>query len=154
MRFANITAAFIGMIFSAAAFIKTLFFKQFLNVPVGPEFFPRALSVGLFVCCLILFIQNFLNKNDTSEAPTISPKSKDIQRLLIGIGIVLVSAFLWTLIGFIPTTILSLFALSFLLGKRNWIFMAIYSVVLTIIIFCAFKFMLGIEMPMGFFGNI
>jgi len=152
MKKANIIAGGIGMLISALAFVKTLSFKQFKNVPVGPEFFPRWLAIGLFICCLALVIQNILSKNNGEEAPTLSLKNKDMQRLLVGLAIILVTAFLWSILGFLIVTPFTIFALMFILGKREWIKMAIISVAVTAVVFLAFRFLLGIEMPMGFLG--
>lgn len=154
MRIANIVAAIIGMLFSSAAFIKTLTFKKFKNVPVGPEFFPQILAIGLFICCLILLIANILNKNDKSKAPTLSPLNKDMQKCLLGLVAIIIYALLWNVTGFLIATPLALFAMMFILGQRNFLTMAIVSVVATIVIFCAFKFLLQIEMPMGFLENV
>lgn len=152
MRKANIVAGGIGMLFSALAFVKTFSFKQFKNVPVGPEFFPRALAVGLFICCLALVIQNVLDKANTEKAPTMGLKNKDIQRMLVGLAIILATAFLWSILGFLIVTPFTIFSLMFVLGKREWIKMAIISVAVTAVVFLAFRFLLGIEMPMGFLG--
>ena len=152
MRKANIVAGGIGMLFSALAFVKTLSFKQFKNVPVGPEFFPCALAVGLFICCLALVIQNVLDKANTEKAPTMGLKNKDIQRMLVGLAIILATAFLWSILGFLIVTPFTIFSLMFVLGKREWIKMAIISVAVTAVVFLAFRFLLGIEMPMGFLG--
>ena len=152
MRKANIIAGGIGMLISALAFVKTFTFKQFKNVPVGPEFFPRALAVGLFICCLALVIQNILDRTNTEKAPTLSPLSKDIRRMLIGLAIILVTAYLWSILGFLIVTPFTIFGLMLLLGKRNWIRMIIISVAVTFVVFLAFRFLLGIEMPMGLFS--
>ncbi|MBQ0052013.1 MAG: tripartite tricarboxylate transporter TctB family protein [Treponema sp.] len=151
MRIANIVSAIIGMLFSAAAFGYTFTFKQFKNVPVGPEFFPRALAVALFICCFILFITNLLKKDDKSKAPTLNPLNKNIQKALLGLLVIVVYALLWNIISFILATPIAIFVMIFILGKRNYLKMAIISVVATAVIFVAFKFLLGIEMPMGFF---
>lgn len=153
MRIANIVAAIVGMVFSTAAFAYTFTFKQFKNVPVGPEFFPRALAVALFICCFILLISNLLKKDDKTKAPTLNPMNKNIQRALLGLLVIVVYAFLWNIISFIIATPIAIFVLVFILGKRNFLKMAIISVVATVVIFCAFKFLLGIEMPMGFIEN-
>lgn len=149
MRIANIAAAIIGMIFSSVAFIITFSFKHFKNVPVGPEFFPRWLSIGLFICCLALFIQNILDKNNKESAKTLNPKNKDMQRMLIGLAVIIIAALLWFVTGFIITTPFTLFVLMWVLGKRNWKAMIVISIVATAVIFLAFKLLLGIDMPMG-----
>lgn len=150
MRIANIACAIVGMIFSTAAFLKTLTFKQFKNVPVGPEFFPRWLAVGLFISSLALVIQNLKKPENDEKAPTINPLDKGIQRMLLGLLTIIVSSLLWTITSFIIITPFTLFALMMIFGKRNYLWMGIISVVATAIIFCVFRFILGIEMPMGF----
>lgn len=153
MKKANIVSAIIGMLFSLAAFLKTLTFKKFTNVPVGPEFFPRILAAALFICCLILLITSILKKEEKGKeekAPTISPLNKDMQKCLLGLLIIVVYALLWNVIGFIIATPVAVFLMIFILGRRNYLTMAIISVAATVVIFCAFKFLLQIEMPMGF----
>ena len=151
MRIANIVSAVIGMLFS---FLKTLTFKKFTNVPVGPEFFPRILCIALFICCLILLVTNIFKKDDKSKAPTISPLNKDMQKCLLALAVIIVYALLWNVIGFILATPLALFAMMLILGQRNFLTMAIVSVCADAVIFCAFKFLLHIEMPMGFLDGL
>jgi putative tricarboxylic transport membrane protein len=148
MKKANIVCALVGMIFSAGVFIATLGFKQFKNVPVGPEFFPRWLAAGLFICCLALLIICLGERND-SPAPSISPFDKGIQRLLIGLVIVIAYAACWEPVGFIIITPVAVFALMFLLGKREYLSMVLMAAGSMAVIFCAFRFLLGIDMPMG-----
>ncbi len=154
MRIANIVSAVVGMLFSLAAFLKTLSFKKFTNVPVGPEFFPRILCAALFICCLILLVTNILRKDDKSKAPTISPLDKDMQKCLLALAVIVVYAFLWNVIGFILATPIALFAMMLILGRRNYLTMAVVSLSADAVIFCAFKFLLKIEMPMGFLDGL
>ncbi|MDR2450535.1 MAG: tripartite tricarboxylate transporter TctB family protein [Candidatus Accumulibacter sp.] len=151
MKKANIVCALVGMIFSAGVFIATLGFRQFRNVPVGPEFFPRWLSAGLFICCLALLVVSLGTKSDQA-APSISPFDKGIQRLLIGLAIAIAYAACWEPVGFIVITPVAVFALMFLLGKREYRSMLLMAAGSTAVIFCAFRFLLGIDMPMGLFS--
>ncbi|MCL1818751.1 MAG: tripartite tricarboxylate transporter TctB family protein [Spirochaetaceae bacterium] len=153
MRKANIVCACAGMLFSVIAFVMTLSFRQFQNVPVGPEFFPRYLAAGLFICCLVLFLQQFRYR-DARPAPVISPRDKGIQRLLKGGAIVLVYALLWEVLGFIIVTPLAVFALMFLLGMRKYPVMIIFSLAAMLVVFSAFRFLLGVDMPLGFFDGL
>jgi putative tricarboxylic transport membrane protein len=147
---ANIVCAVIGMVFSAAAFAMTLSFKQLQNIPVGPEFFPRYLASGLFLCCLALLIQQVKAGIKSDEpAPTISLRDKGMQRLLAGVAIIIGYALLWEVLGFIIATPLALFGLIFLLGLRRYPVMIIFSIAAMLVIFSAFRFFLGIDMPLG-----
>jgi putative tricarboxylic transport membrane protein len=148
MKKANIVAAIIGMGLSAAVFIVTLGFRKFRNVPVGPEFFPRWLAIGLFVCSAALLVQALRMTGD-SHAPTLSLFDKGMQRLLAGVAIIGLYAFLWNSLGFVIATPLGLFGLMFLLGLRRYRVMIAFSFGAMIVIFCAFRYLLGIDMPLG-----
>lgn len=155
MKKADLICAVIGMLFSSGTFIITFGFKKFKNVPVGPEFFPRYLSVGLFICCAVLFIQSATRPpaNDRA-APSINPLHPGMRRLLAGLGIIVAYTFAWDIIGFPIATPLGLCALMFLLGVRKYPLMAFFSLGTTAVVFGAFKFLLGIDMPLGFLENI
>ena len=150
MKKANLVCALVGMAFSATAFIMTLGFKQFKNVPVGPEFFPRALTVGLFICSLVLLIQSITaDPKKDKKAPTISPLDKGMQRLFAGIGIIIVYALCWEPLGFIIATPLAMAGIMLLLGYRKYLMMVIFSLGTMIVIFSAFRFFLNVDMPLG-----
>ena len=155
MKKANIVAALIGMGFSTGIFIITLGFRKFRNVPIGPEFFPRWLAIGLFTCSVVLLVQAIRTKPAAdSSAPTLSFFDKGIQRLLIGMAVIVVYAFSWNFLGFIIATPLGLFALMFVLGLRRYPAMIAFSFGAMIVIFCAFRYLLGIDMPMGILYGI
>jgi putative tricarboxylic transport membrane protein len=151
MKKANIVAAIIGIGFSAGAFIITFGFKKFKNVPVGPEFFPRWLAIGLFVCSVALLVQAIMVKPaEDRPAPPLSLRDRGMLRLLAGAAIIVAYAVSWNYLGFIIATPLAVFGLIFLLGLRKFPVMIIFSVSAMAVIFCAFRYLLGIDMPMGF----
>ena len=155
MKRANIVAALIGMGFSSAVFIVTLGFRKFKNVPIGPEFFPRWLAIGLFACSAALLVQALRTKSaDNRPAPTLSIFDKGMQRLLAGVAIIVLYAFLWDSLGFVIITPFGLFALMFLLGLRRYRVMIVFSLGAMIVIFCAFRYLLGIDMPVGILYGI
>jgi putative tricarboxylic transport membrane protein len=138
------------MAFSATAFILTFGFKQFRNVPVGPEFFPRYLAAGLFVCSVALLIQGIkANPKKDKPAPTISPLDKGMQRLFAGIAIIVVYALCWEPVGFLIATPLAMAGMMFLLGYRRYSMMVIFSLGATAVIFSAFRLFLHVDMPLG-----
>ena len=150
VRKANFVAAFIGMAFSATAYIMTLSFKQIKGVTIGPEFFPRYLAAGFFICSFVLFINAIrTNPQKDKKAPTISPFNKGMQRLFAGIAIILVYIFCWEPVGFIIITPLAMAAMMLLLGYRRYLMMVIFSIGTTIVVFCAFRFLLSLDMPLG-----
>ena len=150
MKKANIVCGLVGMAFSAFAFIQTLGFKKFPLVPVGPEFFPRYLAAGLFICSAILIIQALVTKPRKEEkAPTMSPFDKGMLRLFIGIAIIVLYAVLWEPVGFLIVTPLAMVAIMLLCGYRRYSMMVIFSLGTTLVVFGAFSFFLNVNMPLG-----
>ena len=150
MKMANIVCGLVGMAFSAYAFIQTLGFRKFPLVPIGPEFFPRYMAAGLFICSFILIIQALVKKPKKAEkAPTISPFDKGMQRLFVGIAIIIIYAMLWEPLGFLIITPLAMAAIMLLLGYRKYLKMVIFSLGTTLVIFSAFSFFLNVNMPLG-----
>ncbi|MDR0512721.1 MAG: tripartite tricarboxylate transporter TctB family protein [Treponema sp.] len=158
MKNANIVCGLVGMAFSAFAFIRTLDFPQFALVPIGPEFFPRYMAAGLFICSAILIIQSFAAKPKKAEkekkAPTISPFDKDMRRLFAGIALIIVYARLWETVGFVIMTPLAMAALMFLMGYRKYLMMAIFAVGTTALVYALFSFFLNVHMPAGILRGI
>ena len=155
MKKANIISAVIGMIVSAAAFGYTFTFKQFKNVPVGPEFFPRVLAIALFIFCVLLLLTNLkTSETNNKSAPTMSLKNRGMQKALAGLAIVVVYALLWEVLGFLIITPIAIFLMTLLLGKRSYIKMILIAIGATAIVFLAFKYLLGIQMPLGFMEEL
>ena len=155
MKKANIISAVIGMIVSAAAFGYTFTFKQFKNVPVGPEFFPRVLAIALCIFCVLLLLTNLkTSETNNKSAPTMSLKNRGMQKALAGLAIVVVYALLWEVLGFLIITPIAIFLMTLLLGKRSYIKMIVIAVGATAIVFLAFKYLLGIQMPLGFMEEL
>jgi putative tricarboxylic transport membrane protein len=152
---ANIIAAVMGMGFSFAVFVITLSFKQFKNVPVGPEFFPRWLAIGLFICSGALLVQALRVKPaEDHPAPTLSLSDKGMLRLLSGVAIIVIYAISWNFLGFIIATPLVLLSLMTLLGIRRLPIMIIFSLGVMVVVFYAFRYLLGIDMPLGFLDGL
>ena len=155
MKKANIISAVIGMIVSAAAFGYTFTFKQFKNVPVGPEFFPRVLATALFIFCALLLLTNLkTSESNKKSAPTMSLKNRGMQKALAGLAIVVIYALLWEVLGFLIITPIAIFLMTLLLGKREYIKMTVIAIGASAIVFIAFKYLLGIQMPLGFMEEL
>jgi len=148
MKKANIVCALVFMCISVYVVAVTFTFRKFRNVPIGPEFFPKYLGVGLFICSGVLLIQS-IKSDDKSESPTINPLNKGIQRTLIGLIIMVLYVLLWPILGFLVVTPLLLFSMMYLLQIRDYKIMLIIAIGVSLGIFLIFKLLLGIEMPLG-----
>ena len=76
-----------------------------------------------------------------------------MQKAALSLLLIILYAISWNFLGFLIATPIALFAMIFILGKRNYKMMAAVSLGMTALVFCAFKFLLGIEMPLGFIEN-
>ena len=83
-----------------------------------------------------------------------SLKNRGMQKALAGFAIVVVYALLWEVLGFLIITPIAIFLMTLLLGKRSYIKMIIVAVGATAIVFLAFKYLLGIQMPLGFMEEL
>lgn len=151
MPFADRIAGAIGMLFGGVAFYLSTHFKQFRNVPVGPEVFPQIMASGLILCSAALVIRSFLVK-DTKQAPTLSLRDKGMRHMLMTVGIVVVFIVLWDIAGFLILSPLGLFALMAITGFRSYPKMALIALVLSALVWLLFWQVLSIELPLGPFG--
>ena len=144
----NLICAFIGIAIGVAAIWITTGFKQFVNVPVGPEVFPRIMAVGLILCSIALVVFNLIRK-DTDPAPPLSIRDHGIRRMLIIAGIVLVYFLLLETVGYLILSPLLLFFSMFVMDYRNYKYMIIISLGVTLAVFRLFWQVLVIELPNG-----
>jgi len=153
VKSANIICGLFMMAFSAYAFIVTFSFRQFTSVPIGPEFFPRLLAAGLFICSFALFLQGIMvNAKRYKKAPTISPFDKNMRRLFIGVVIILAYVLSWRPIGFLITTPLTIVGLMYLLGFRKYFLMILISLGATAVVYGSFSTFLNVLLPLGLMG--
>lgn len=148
MRFADVLSALLGIGLGAIAIVMTLSFKQFKNVPVGPEVFPRIMAVGLIVCSAALLVQALIKKAAV-KAPTLSLKDRGMRHMLLGAAVMAAFYFLWETAGFLILAPLALIGLMRLSDYRNYKWMAIIAIVASVAVWLLFWQVLSIELPLG-----
>lgn len=151
MKKGNIIFGFIGIALSIYIYWKTSYFPSDNIMKIGPSFFPRILSSGLFIFSSILVIQNIFSEKRTQEE-RFNIKDKGVQRAAISLIITVIYGLVMNYFGFIITTIFYLVSLMFLLKLRSWIRMLIVSTGVSLIIFTIFKTFLNISLPTGIWG--
>ena len=147
-RTSNLLCAFVGIAIGVIAIWITTGFRQFVNVPVGPEVFPRIMATGLILCSIALVIFNLVKK-DTDPAPPLSLRDHGMRRMLIIAGSVLVYYLLLETIGYLILSPLLLFFAMYVMDYRKYRNMAIISLSVTIAVFLLFWQVLVIELPPG-----
>ena len=83
-----------------------------------------------------------------------SLKNRGMQKALAGLAIVVIYALLWEVLGFLIITPIAIFLMTLLLGKREYIKMTVIAIGASAIVFIAFKYLLGIQMPLGFMEEL
>ncbi|MDF1592432.1 MAG: tripartite tricarboxylate transporter TctB family protein [Desulfobacterales bacterium] len=167
----NRTAAFICLIFGLVYFILIYFQASPREVPgargfgrLTGRFFPQ-LGGGIFLLsAAFLLVKSFLNEKfinktddadmlksmlDRNEAVIGVSKPEFITSSLITVlGLIYVS--LMPFLGYLPATVIAVFALSLVMGNRSWFYLFILSVIVPSIIYYVFISLLYVPLPRGF----
>lgn len=148
----------LDIIFSVALFLFSgyCFYTVGANSPaatateLGAAFWPQII-LGLMMVLLAINVRNNLValKTADADAKTIHIKAFFTSKLFVGMVIVAIMAFILPYIGFMPTCLLFLIAYGVLLGERNYVRLAIISLVLTLFLYLLFQGVLDIMLARG-----
>ncbi|MFS0822040.1 tripartite tricarboxylate transporter TctB family protein [Bacillus sp. 1P02SD] len=121
---------------------------------VGPRSWPYILLTLMFVLGAYGIIKTFIKSKNTKATETI--EKEEVGRKVFNISIpmlslvtVIIYVVLLNFIGFIITTILFLYGISFLLGAKKQVGTIIFSVVTTVVFVVLFSVLLHIPLPRG-----
>lgn len=118
---------------------------------VSPRFFPYVSVIAALVCCVLSLITDVFSM--VSEArrgkATEQPRDENVSYLRVVICIALLIVWYLTLrhVGFIITTVVITFVLSYMLGNRNKISLIVFPVVFTLAIYFVFSGLLHVNLP-------
>jgi putative tricarboxylic transport membrane protein len=123
--------------------------------PIWPSTFPKVLSIlGIFACVIILL---GLEKSEPKEADIDYRRLGDyhLGQALFLLALMVVYALCLRPMGFLFSTVGFLMIGSAILGERNWISMAVISIIATGVVWYLVQEVLGIYMrPLpGFIGG-
>lgn len=123
---ANLIAALIFLGISIYGWVTSNTFRgPMKSEPVGSVFYPRALSIALFIFSLILLVQSIIGTKTSHETYdglnffSKKKEGKDLRRMLIAICIVIALAVLWNFLGFLIATPIAVFFLMWVLGANK-----------------------------------
>lgn len=146
MKRANIISAILFLILSIIVIISTNQFPDFSGEGVtGPDFFPKALAIILVGLSILLFVNTILSKDNAKTGLF----DKNAIRAYITIVAVLVYVVLMNILGFIIVNFVFLFGSIRYYGLKNYLKIALTSVVGTAGIYCVFKILLAVPLPTG-----
>ena len=112
----------------------------------GPDFFPKALSLLLFLCAAVMICRAIAGFA-TGRLETTNREG--IMRAAGALGLAILYLVVMQLIGFLLATIAFLYSLMMLLGQTGQITRLSVSVIVSGLIFAAFIFFLKIPLPEG-----
>ena len=156
MRFND---AIIGLFLAVIATMVLFHVEVFPSLPlhdVGPATFPSALAWVLLSCSAYLVFDGIRNR---TTKPAVSLGSwahnpRAWRRLALIPMAVLIYTFAAVPLGFIPTTMLVLFALVVDFSNGRWFAAAMISVIFTIVIYFVFVHILLVPLPPGILVGI
>lgn len=117
---------------------------------VSPRAFPYVATIAALVCCLLSLVMDFFTlKKEGKEQGEEMVRDENISYLRIVACIALLLAWYLVLktIGFIISTVGVMFVLSYMLGNRNKISLAVFPAAFTLIIYFVFSQLLHVNLP-------
>ncbi|MHB1653453.1 MAG: tripartite tricarboxylate transporter TctB family protein [Desulfitobacteriaceae bacterium] len=124
-------------------------FTQSVNpVDPGPAFFPRLISVILFVLCLVQLVSSFKGKPLVKKIEGDPESSKNIALYVIGtILLAIVYVLVFTVANYIITTTLFLGVLMFAIGVRKWSTLIAVSIIYSVATYFLYSYVLLVQLP-------
>lgn len=110
---------------------------------LGPDFFPKVVSVILIVLSILIFISNGKDKK--------TEKNPNVKYTLITIVIFAVYIVLIGKIGYLVSTILFSFAIISLLKKDSIVLKVVYSIIFPVGLYLLFTYAFKVSLPTGIF---
>ena len=113
-----------------------------------PDVWPKAIILLLLIC-IAINIFNIIRKNKNNPEFHLDALMSIRARLCIGIAIVVAASFILEPLGYMATCVLVLFFYGLLLGQRHVFRLAIFSVLVTLLLYVVFSVLLSVNLPRG-----
>lgn len=114
---------------------------------VGADLFPKVVAAGMLVCALVILIKAIVKP--VYRPPFTKEEKKEYLRTAIVIALCVLYTLVMPKLGFILTSILTLAAVQWVFGNRNILALILVSILFPVILFAAFKYGLGVQLPAG-----
>jgi len=117
------------------------------------HFFPedKVLLLGLAFFSLLLLTSALRGRSRPANDP-FDIKTPGVQRACVSLAASVAYCALFSTLGFILTSVIYLFALMYLLKRRDYLKMAAVSIGVTLLVYGIFNKLLDISLPAGFLG--
>lgn len=111
---------------------------------LSPYLFPLIISIFLFILSISILASSLKENEKRKEK-----EKGDIKSLLIFGLICVLYLLVLNFLGFVLSSILLLISLMILLGERRWWFIALVSIISTVVIYLLFAKYLSVMLPKG-----
>lgn len=147
MKRVNIAVGIIFILFSLFIFIQSFLFTQ-ISTGLGPEFFPRIISVIIFALSILLIITSLKNASLSSSFKDIF--NEKIHLPLLSMALIILYGFCLFYVGYLFSTMAFCFLFLHLFNIRNMKLKLSISILFPLFLFFIFKKLFLINLPSGF----
>ena len=155
--FANLIGSLIFIALGAWALTQTYSFQEVKNTYVQAAVFPQIMCVGMLIFAIILLIQSIIklmtmDENDPLAEPAASInfiKDRGVLAALFVMLLCVLFVMFFKSLGYIICGAVLCFVIMVLIGKRNWLQMALVSILVPLGMWLVFYKVLTVNIPMG-----
>ncbi len=155
--FANLIGSLIFIALGVWALTQTYSFQEVKNTYVQAAVFPQIMCVGMLIFAIILLIQSIIklmtmDENDPLAEPAASInfiKDKGVLAALFVVLLCVLFVVFFKSLGYVICGAVLCFVIMVLIGKRNWLQMALVSILVPLGMWLVFYKVLTVNIPMG-----
>lgn len=118
---------------------------------ISPRTFPYVAAVAALVCCVANLILEAVETAGKMKSGSIEETVRDENVSYLRIVACVALLFVWYLVlkrvGFIISTVVVMFVLSYMLGNRNKVTLVVFPVVFTLAVYLVFSQLLHVNLP-------
>lgn len=153
MKTADIAGGLIGMLIAGLFFWQSSVMPTDVVMKIGPGFFPSLMSATLFFFSAILLV-NALRGRSKGDLQPLRLSDKGVQRGLILLAAAVGFVLLLEPLGFIPTALVFLTLMMFVMGMRKPAMLLFVPAGITLGVWGLFEKVLHLSMPAGVLSSI
>ena len=113
-----------------------------------PDMWPKAIIILLLICIAINIV-NIIRKNKNNPDFTFASMFSINVKRWLGMFLIIAASFILEPIGYMATCCLVLFLYGLLLGQTHVVRLAIFSVLVTLVLYVVFSVLLSVNLPRG-----
>lgn len=114
---------------------------------VGADLFPTIASAGMLLCAVVILIKAIVAPK--YRPPLSKEEKRDYLRVLVVAVLCIAYVYLMNTVGFLVGGVIVMALVMLVYGNRSAIQIVLVSIFVPLILFCVFKFALGVQLPMG-----